>query len=801
MMYCALPRATQKMRCCTAIVLACALGTGTAFPVRVPAAQTYAELVVGNTNRSTGAAVPPGETGRVFLTEQWTGNIRVADVVNRTLLATPLLQLSVSFAPEQGVLGLAFDPKFEENGYFYVNYTDPTGTTRIERYRMMGDPATSNVADPASVRTILSIPQPQSNHNGGWLGFGPFDDYLYISTGDGGSGFDLGPGHTPETGNAQDITDNLLGKILRIDVAGDDFPADDTRNYAIPPTNPFVGKNGDDEIWVYGLRNPWRASFDRQTGDLWIGDVGQDLREEIDFLPAGHPGGANFGWRLREGSIPTPNVGGPAPPGAIEPIYEYSQTGDPDFIGGAVTGGYVYRGPVNAFQGMYFFADTNSGNIWTLDPHAHNIAASVQPLTDKLLRSDSNTFLGQTPSFTEDADGNLYSVQLFAFGGLFRVATRSQQATWNGDDPGKGLAGDGTSWNDARNWSRGAAVDAVFVPEDPVAFGGGSSQQAVDLDGGERLVAAASFTAPYTLHNGTLRLLSGNVTVAEGVAATIEADLAAETVHRTIRKLGLGRLVVEGHAGQTVVLEGALSGTGTLERLTVHGGAVVAPGKSVGIMTVDGSSILHAGSTMEIEIGGTDNSDPLAPQFDQLIVGGSFTAAGTLLVRLVGSGDEAFSPAHGDAFEIVSAAGGATGDFAEFMLPTLPAVLKWEIDRTNPNAISLRSAAALPGDYNADGQVDAADFVVWRRSVGQTAGPLVADGSGPGGVRDGVVDQWDYDLWRASFGTTIDPDVDPPARGVPEPASAMLSACGAALLLMTRLVSRWHRSGRKNRRG
>ena len=138
------------------------------------------------------------------------------------------------------------------------------------------------------------------------MAFGP-DGYLYIGTGDGGNGLDFGPGHNPEIGNAQDITDNLLGKILRIDVKGDDFPEDELRNYAIPPTNPFVGQEGDDEIWAYGLRNPWRASFDRPDRRPLDRDVGESSREEINFLPAGHPGGANFGWRLREGTIATPS--------------------------------------------------------------------------------------------------------------------------------------------------------------------------------------------------------------------------------------------------------------------------------------------------------------------------------------------------------------------------------------------------------------------------------------------------------------------------------------------------------------
>src|SRR5690606_38231904 len=170
---------------------------------------------------------------------------------------------------------------------------------------------------------ILSFNQPQPNHNGGWIDFGPNDGYLYIATGDGGGGNDNGTGHTAGTGNAQDTTDNLLGKMLRIDGHGDDFPPDNPRNYAIPEDNPFVGVNGDDEIWSYGLRNPFRSSFDRANGDLWIGDVGQTRREEINYQPADSSGGENYGWRLREGIIPTPGgVGGSRPEGNVEPIYD-----------------------------------------------------------------------------------------------------------------------------------------------------------------------------------------------------------------------------------------------------------------------------------------------------------------------------------------------------------------------------------------------------------------------------------------------------------------------------------------------
>jgi glucose/arabinose dehydrogenase len=784
-----------------AILLASLVTVGEASLPAANAAQTFADLMAFGLSRATGAAIPPGETGRIFVTEQWTGNIRVVDLMARTVLPTPLLNINVAIAPERGVLGLAFDPKFSENGYFYVNHTGPDGNTRIERFQMQGDPATSNIADPASRHTLLTIAQPQENHNGGWLEFGPRDGYLYISTGDGGGGFDHGTGHTPDIGNAQDITDNLLGKILRIDVTGDDFPNDDLRNYSIPQDNPFVDKEGDDEIWAYGLRNPWRAGFDRKTGDLWIGDVGQDDREEIDFLPADHPGGANFGWRLREGTIPTPIVGGPAPPGAIDPVYEYPHQGDPDFTGGAVTGGYVYRGPVPEFQGMYFFSDTNNGNIWTLDPHAIDIYASVQTLKDKLPRSDTGTFLGQLPSFIQDAVGNFYTVQLMNPSAVFRIATHAKDATWNGNDPSAGAPGNGTSWTTSANWSRDGVADTAFVAEDHVHFASGSTQPSIDLEG-EQLVSAATFNASYTLQNGTLRIISGNVNVSADVTATIESDLIAETVHRSIRKLGPGTLLVNGNAGQTVVIEGTLGGSGTLDHLTGLDGSTVAPGAPIGVLTVDESFTMREGATLQIELNGTDNSDPMHPQYDQLMVGGMFNAAGTLEVRLFDDGAEQFAPANGDTFAIVTAEDGITGEFDEMILPTLGAALNWEIDRSSGDTLVLRASSILPGDYNANGSVDAADYIVWRDTLGRSEGPLAADGSGPNGERDGVVDQWDYEFWRSNFGAAIDDPVGQASSVIPEPTAAMLAAMSAAALSTRRRTARVsNRAGRRTARG
>ena len=357
----------------------------------------------------------PGDDDRLFIVEKG-GQIEIYDRANGSLNTTPFLDVrsQVSTQSERGLLGLAFHPNYDSNGLFYVNLTNNAGSTEVRQYQVSENP---NQADSSSARPILSFSQPFANHNGGWQGFGP-DGYLYVATGDGGSGDD--PGN-----NSQDITSNLLGKMLRIDVDRDDFTGDANRNYGIPSDNPFADVTGDDEIWSYGLRNPWRASFDRQTGDLYIADVGQGAREEINVEPAGSVGGANYGWRLREGTIATPSggIGGAKPTDAIDPIYEYNR-GFGTFQGNSVTGGYVYRGPVDELYGQYVFGDFVSNNIWSLefdgtDATSHD-GTNFSKLTSRTESFSPNVgSIGGLASFGEDNQGNLYVVD---YGGsVFQV--------------------------------------------------------------------------------------------------------------------------------------------------------------------------------------------------------------------------------------------------------------------------------------------------------------------------------------------------------------------------------------------
>ena len=287
---------------------------GVAFAINgIATAQSLTfERITNALNSPVYGVADPTDANRMFVVEQ-AGRVEIVNLTTGAINATPFIIVpNVTSGGEMGLLGFAFHPDYVTNGKFYVAYTYNQGGIRsqIREYTRLNN----DTADLSTGRIIINYSQPQTNHNGGWIDFGPDDGFLYIATGDGGNFDDVGSGHTAGTGNAQDLTSNWLGKLLRIDVNGDDdFPNEPNRNYAIPKDNPFVENSNDDEIYCWGLRNPWRNSFDRQTGDLYIGDVGQNAREEISLLLAG-TSGLDFGWRLREGTIQTPgSVGGPEP--------------------------------------------------------------------------------------------------------------------------------------------------------------------------------------------------------------------------------------------------------------------------------------------------------------------------------------------------------------------------------------------------------------------------------------------------------------------------------------------------------
>lgn len=340
----------------------------------------------------TGALVltaPPEDPTRIFIGEQTTARIKIYDLDNGTLLGTPFLDIGskAGSGSERGFLGLAFHPDYRNNGYFFVNYTNNSGTTVVERYTVSANP---NIADASSAKTIIQIGQPFSNHNGGGLAFGP-DGYLYVGMGDGGSGND------PQ-GNGQNIN-TLLGKMLRLDI-------DTVGAYQNPPDNPFVGVAGRDEIWSVGMRNPWRFSFDRATGDLYIGDVGQNAWEEITWESGASAGGENHGWRCMEATHCTGLSGCTCnAPVLTDPIHEYANAGS----NCTVVGGYVMNSVVlPEDQGTYYFADYCSGNLWSFVWDGSTKSAFQSRNSDL---DPSNLIGGGLRSFGEDFYGNVYIVE------------------------------------------------------------------------------------------------------------------------------------------------------------------------------------------------------------------------------------------------------------------------------------------------------------------------------------------------------------------------------------------------------
>jgi len=356
--------------------------------------------VASGLSRPLDVQAAPGDRDRIFIVEQ-TGRIKI--LKKGKLLPTAFLNLSsrVTCCSERGLLGMAFHPDYANNGYFFVNYTagSPRGSTMIERYTVSMNP---DVADPNSRKVILGpLSQPYSNHNGGCLQFGP-DKYLYIGTGDGGSSGD--PRCHAQNGQS------LLGKMLRIDV--DTV----TSGYKIPPTNPFVGNAAfRDEIWALGLRNPWRFSFDSQTGDMWIGDVGQNAQEEISFQPSKSTGGENYGWKIMEGSRCYGSSGCSSPPACNattlkRPLYSYGRT-----TGRSITGGYVYRGcAIPDLRGVYFFADYATRRIWSF----RRVSGRVTEFKD---RTSELKWSSAVSSFGVDCCGEIYICNYSTSGSVHKV--------------------------------------------------------------------------------------------------------------------------------------------------------------------------------------------------------------------------------------------------------------------------------------------------------------------------------------------------------------------------------------------
>ena len=357
---------------------------------------------ITNANSPVALTHAPDGSGRLFIVER-AGRIRIWDggALRTFLDLRSRVNTNDSGGDERGLLALAFSPGYATNGHFYVNYissnSSPRGSTVISRFTV--NPANADDGIETSEEVILVIPQPEPNHNGGQINFGP-DGYLYIGMGDGGGAGDL----HGSVGNGQ-ANDTFLGKMLRIDVEGLPDPG---LPYAIPADNPFLlDTQVPNEIWAFGLRNPWRWSFDRKTGDMYIADVGQYEWEEVNFIPAASTGGENFQWRRVEG-FNTFNSGTPLTKGtSTDPVFEYDHN-----AGSSITGGYVYRGSsFPRMEGIYYFGDYNSGRSWGLQR---------DPSGNWIDRQFLDTSLNVS-SFGEDEAGNLYVASLFT-GDIYRLS-------------------------------------------------------------------------------------------------------------------------------------------------------------------------------------------------------------------------------------------------------------------------------------------------------------------------------------------------------------------------------------------
>ena len=358
-------------------------------------------LVVGGLRRPVFMTAAPGDPSRLYIVEKQ-GFIRILQ--NGTLQPTtaPFLDIDALVAggtsnnSEQGLLGLAFHPDYQNNGRYYVYYTNTSGhTTLVERSRSASNPNLSATTS----RPILTINRTATNHLGGWIGFGP-DGFLYIASGDSGGGCD--------PGNAAQNANERRGKILRINVDADDFPASATENFGIVADNPFAVSGGNPAIWLTGLRNPWRASFDRLTGDFYIADVGQTEREEVNFVAAGSASTPirNFAWPWYEGDLfNTCNKTGTISGTRVDPIHVYDHN-----VGCSITGGYVYRGAAIApLRGTYFFADFCDARVWSF---RYSPSAGKTEFLDRTaeLRAAGVDISGIV-SFAEDSAGELYILE------------------------------------------------------------------------------------------------------------------------------------------------------------------------------------------------------------------------------------------------------------------------------------------------------------------------------------------------------------------------------------------------------
>lgn len=445
------------------------------------------------------AAVTAADPGFLYVVGKGTGVIwRVDETTGARTTFLDIPNAEFSADGERGVLGLAFHPNYQSNGRFFVFLTDPQGDLLVREYHRSSNPAIAET----TFSQVIEIPKQTgfSNHNGGWIGFSPSDGYLYISTGDGGGGGD--PGN-----NAQNIN-SLLGKLLRIDVNSDTFVNDPTRNYAIPASNPFASGAGADEIWAYGLRNPWRVAFDPRNGDIYIADVGQERLEELNYRPANAAAGANFGWRVMEGTLPYP-PGSPNPnnPALLAPIHEYGR-----LVGGTIIGGEVYVGPDAGMTGHYVFADFISDRLFSLFVQ-NGVAVNVAERTSQITGADPSDIV----DFVSGVDGQLYAVGIG--GTIWRL-----DMSLGAEDLGNSLSG-------------GAGNDQLYGgPLNDMLNGGADNDY---LDGGGGLDTAV-FSTPRA-SNGVFAF-AGLIGVVSAAANETDRILNVETLQFSDQAISTGSI-------------------------------------------------------------------------------------------------------------------------------------------------------------------------------------------------------------------------------------------------------------------
>lgn len=697
---------------------------------------------------------PPDDPSRLFLVERgegttariWIWNPQTDTVNNAPFLTLGGLKTG-GVDQSQGLLGMAFHPDYVSNGKFYLHYTVPGGLPhtcgnsldiqKVVEYQTLN----ADQADSASARTLFSYEQPFESHNAGWLDFSPVDGYLYIPIGDGGQGGD--PCNYAQTFDADRP---LLGKLLRIDVDGTN-----KGQYGVPLTNPFYTGVGDqnpldDEAWAIGLRNPWRGSFDRKTGDLYIADVGELNLEEVNFQPANSTGGENYGWRVKEGTTCFDNsqFGGNPPcndASLVDPIYEYSHDySNPNNLGGvSITGGYVYRGPIDSLQGNYFFADYVFSRIWSL-MYDGTTASNFVNRTTTL--NPTGYALDYISSFGEDALGNLYITD-FLNGEVFKVIDDSVEDHYWSSTTSLNF------WDSASNWTSTQTPQANWIAN--VWNTSNSSGQTV-------LALGPSSHSSSIVDELNIFGISGPMTVLVQSGAGLVAN--------HIRVGYGGQMKLSGFLGslETSILsleEGSLTGDGVFSGMLTNAGTV-APGNPTGVLTIAGDYTQDRLGVLEIELGGlTAGTD-----YDQLVITGQADLNGTLSVSSVNT----FVPALGNRFQLLTAAN-ISGTFAveDFSAASLPPALQWVLDDSDPAILALEVLATQPGDFTGDGQVDPADFAILAENWLLAGNPATGDANG-----DGQVDPSDFAILAGNWLVGI-VAVSASSQPLPEPASLALA--------------------------